>query len=151
MARRKRKADDIHELCFEEYMEENGIVDGEPIGGNIVKSFSFISKDATVPPEHNRVITQETASNISKDEKIYNSGPILDNRKLKKEVNGRTPPVDGEPFDINRSYKLRRSTARMLNEIKSIHPDVNVYMNTIVDTALRHYYNYLFNKNEKLH
>lgn len=147
MTRRNRKSDDIQELCFEDHMEENGIVDGEPTGGDIVKAFSFVSQDEPVVTEHNTVLTQESASNIFNDEKIYNSAPLLDNRKLKKEVNGRTPPIDGEPFDINRSYKLRKSTARMLNEIKSIHPDVNVYMNTIVDAALRHYYAYIFNKN----
>ncbi|WP_261856507.1 hypothetical protein [Clostridium folliculivorans] len=55
--------------------------------------------------------------------------------------------VDGEPLDLQRNYKIRKSTARMLNEIKAAHPNVNVYMNTIVDAALRHYHNYIFNEN----
>ncbi|MCM0647669.1 hypothetical protein NBE98_04670 [Clostridium swellfunianum] len=61
-----------------------------------------------------------------------------------------TPLIDGEGFDIKRTYKLRESTARMLNEIKAVHPDVNVYMNTIVDAAIRHYYEFIFSKQESI-
>jgi hypothetical protein len=34
----------------------------------------------------------------------------------------------------------------MLNEIKAYHPDVNVYMNTLVDEAIRYYYPFGFKK-----
>lgn len=57
-----------------------------------------------------------------------------------------TPPIEDEPLNVPRSYKIRNSTARMLNEIKAAHPDVNVYMNTIVDTALRNYYDFFFSE-----
>ena len=56
------------------------------------------------------------------------------------------PSLIEECFNIKRTYKIRESTARMLNEIKAVHPDVNVYMNTIVDAALRHYYDFIFMK-----
>lgn len=40
----------------------------------------------------------------------------------------------------------------MLNEIKASHPNVNVnvYMNTIVDEAIRYYYGGLFEEEKKL-
>ncbi|MFR1709718.1 MAG: hypothetical protein ACLSV2_12520 [Clostridium sp.] len=56
------------------------------------------------------------------------------------------PPVMNEELDIQRSYKIRKSTARMLNEIKAIHPDVNIYMNIIVDAAIRNYHDFIFNR-----
>jgi hypothetical protein len=42
---------------------------------------------------------------------------------------------------------MRASTVRKLNALKAEHPDVNVLFNTIVDMALSHYYNYIFNDN----
>ena len=45
-----------------------------------------------------------------------------------------------------RSYTLRRSTVRILSKIKVIHSDDNVYLNTIVDEAIRYYYEYLQRK-----
>ncbi len=72
---------------------------------------------------------------------------ITDTRKLKSKPNGKTPPVDGESFEINRTFTLRKSTVRHLSELKAAHPDINVYLNSIVDKALNHYYDYIFNKN----
>lgn len=41
---------------------------------------------------------------------------------------------------------LRASTVRKINELKSIHPDLNTYVSTIVDLAIAHYYNYIVNE-----
>lgn len=68
---------------------------------------------------------------------------VLDHRTLKANPSGRTPPVDGEIYDMVRTYTLRRSTVRILSKIKAIHIDDNVYLNTIVDEAIRYYYEYL--------
>jgi hypothetical protein len=51
-------------------------------------------------------------------------------------------------FRYKRCYQFRESTVRMLNELKAAHPDVNVYLNTILDEAIRHYYKYFFHKNK---
>lgn len=75
---------------------------------------------------------------------LSNSELIKSNKKL---AYGITPPIDGEMFDIKRSYTFRQSTVRKLNELKAIHPDINVYMNTIVDAAINYYYNYIINEN----
>jgi hypothetical protein len=62
---------------------------------------------------------------------------------------GATPAVDGEDFTLVRSYKLRPSTMKKLNEIKAKHQDVNVYLNTIVDEAISFYYDHLFSRSTK--
>lgn len=59
--------------------------------------------------------------------------------------NGATPPIDGENLDIKRTYLLRKSTVRKLNKLKSINPDLNIYVSSIVDMAIAHYYDYLTN------
>ena len=58
--------------------------------------------------------------------------------------NGTTPPIDGEYFTIKRGYKLRPSTVRRLHEIKAGHSNINIYMNTIIDKAINHYYEEVF-------
>jgi len=127
------------DLSFEEDCDYNGICDDIP--GTHVSSFNF-AKEATL----NEVLIKEAIATSSPSNNISSNNILSDNRKLKTEAPEITPPINGEPFDIQRSYKIRKSTARMLNEIKAIHPNVNVYMNTIVDAALRNYYDYIFNK-----
>lgn len=89
-------------------------------------------------------IKKETTYNI-----INTSSEIFDNRKDKATPNGITPPIDGEHFDIKRGYTFRKSTIRKLNELKAAHPDVNVYLSTIIDEAINHYFNYVFLENNK--
>lgn len=82
----------------------------------------------------NCIDESETSPNIIPDNRI-NSG-----------VKSKTPPIDDEPLDIRRGYSLRRSTVLMLQELKFLHPDINIYMNSIVDSAIRHYYDYIKNQ-----
>jgi hypothetical protein len=58
---------------------------------------------------------------------------------------GATPAVAGEDLTLVRSYKLRPSTTKKLNELK----DVNVYLNTIVDEAISYYYEHVFSRSTK--
>lgn len=67
---------------------------------------------------------------------------------LEPEHKEQTNSVSNEAFDIKRTYKIRESTAKMLNEIKEVHLDINVYMNTIVDAAIRHYHDFIFHNKE---
>jgi hypothetical protein len=146
LVRKKKKSEEIPELCFEEDMEENGFVDAALPVGEVFRTFNF-------QPAAIEAASKDNYKEISKNENINASEAteILDNRKVKTVLNDKTPEIDNEAFEIQRYYKIRKSTARMLNEIKAIHPNVNVYMNTIVDAALRHYYNYIFNENGELH
>ena len=82
-----------------------------------------------------------TSSNIA----ISNnnkSKDLFDNRTIPI-ANGATPILDGETPDVKRTYTLRSSTVRKVNELKSIHPDINACVSTIVDRALEHYYKYI--------
>ena len=82
---------------------------------------------------------EETAINISNNNK---SKDLFDNRTIPI-ANGATPILDGETPDVKRTYTLRASTVRKVNELKSIHPDINACVSTIVDRALEHYYKYI--------
>ena len=81
----------------------------------------------------------KTATNISNNNK---SKDLFDNRTISV-ANGAAPILDGETPDVKRTYTLRASTVRKVNELKSIHPDINACVSTIVDRALDHYYKYI--------
>ena len=131
---------DKDDLCFVEAVEENGFCDvvlGTPIAQFTFENNSVPSNDpmikqppADVPPE----ISFDSGNQLD----------LLDNRTLKSQPNGITPPIDGEYFTIKRGFAFRRSTIRLLNELKAAHPDENLYLSTIVDKALNHYNKYIF-------
>jgi len=77
-----------------------------------------------------------------------NQSDLLDNGTLKSQPNGITPPIDGEYFAIKRGFAFRRSTIRLLNELKAAHPDENVYLSTIVYKALNHHHKYIFEEKD---
>ena len=157
------------EFDEEEDIEICNFSEGEPIlEGTLLRSFVFndsssepievpltsdinanpiISKNSNI--EANENSSNEAASNLSNKKissKIEPKEDIPDYRFSKANPLGRTPPVDGEAFDMVRCYTLRRSTVRILSKIKVIHLDDNVYLNTIVDEAIRYYYEYLKNR-----
>ena len=82
-----------------------------------------------------------TSSNIATSN-TNKSKDLFDNRTIPI-ANGATPILDGETPDVKRTYTLRASTVRKVNELKSIHPDINACVSTIVDRALEHYYKYI--------
>lgn len=128
MVRKKSKnTDNILDLGFEEDIEFNGFDDC--ISGTPVSSFSF----------NNDFKSTNTTSTLPSDSKVN----LIDNRIGKSKPNGITPPVNGEKFDLNRTYTFRKSTIRKLNELKAIHPDVSVYLSSILDAAINHYYDYI--------
>ena len=96
------------------------------LDGNLLKSFSFDSDEELI--EHPVSSTPKNNANSNNDsnnntlnltshnnQSTYdNKKEILDHRILKVNPNGRTPAVDGEAFDMVRSYTLRRSTVRII-------------------------------------
>lgn len=116
-------------------------------------------EDIKTAPTHNSDIRHElntvatylptehfTPINNSSSSLDNSSLSIIDNRKGKAAPNGMTPPVNGEAFDIRRTYAFRKSTIRKLNELKAAHDDVNVYLSTILDEAITEYYNRVLGK-----
>ncbi len=146
---RKSKADsnknkiDIENLAYEEEYEEAGFCDF--IGGTTVATFNFQDNAAAAevqPPGElpAEALTVEASPAAAGDDHSKTSLP--DNRTLKSEPNGITPPIDGEYFSLRRTFAFRPSTVRLLNELKAMEPGINVYLSSIVDKALWHYYKF---------
>ena len=147
--------------------------DEAPIVGDIIATFSFNNTSETQSLEPNpaskingntSAATNETFTSdnnsISKDNLNIKTNPtdsaqtkiisnstkdIFDNRRTPL-PNRATPPIDGETPTIKRTYTLRDSTIRKINELKNVHPDINVCVSSIVDIALDHYHNYILNE-----
>ena len=119
----------IDEVCFVDYVEPTG---------DYISLFSI--KDITPTKDILETMPNDTVP-LPSDNNI-----TVDNRLGKGTTNGITPPINGEYFNVKRGYSLRKSTAVMLNELKASHPDINVYMNSIADAAIRHYYNFITNE-----
>ena len=163
-----------HKNDFEyEEGEICGFTDGAPIDGKCIASFSF-EDDCIIEPikpnseyttpdnntiaANNETITENndtSASNINIQTNTTNpidtknilspTKDIFDNRRTPL-PNRATPPIDGETPTIKRTYTLRNSTIRKINELKHIHPDINVCVSSIVDIALDYYHNYILNE-----
>ena len=95
---------------------------------------------------NNNIITQtNTTDPIETKNIISPTNHIFDNRRTKL-ANGQTPSIDGETPAIKRTYTLRVSTIRRINELKHVHPDINVCVSSIVDIALDYYHNYILHE-----
>ncbi|MFL0248110.1 hypothetical protein [Candidatus Clostridium stratigraminis] len=140
MERKNQSISSIENLDYYDE-EENGFSEGDVAPGNVLSSFSFTSES-----EPGLTGTPTTINAFGFNTSKPDAEALIDTRKTKTEANIATPSIDGEAYTVNRFYKLRYSTAKMLNEIKAAHPDVNVYMNTIVDEAIRYYHGFLFEK-----
>ncbi|NSB17179.1 hypothetical protein [Clostridium beijerinckii] len=152
--------------------EVYGFISETPITGDCISSFSFdddsdtnIIQTSSDTKSNNTAIQEDpknntqanTASTINSNFKnnITNSIEMKNTLSSTKELfdnrrtplpNGATPAIDGETPNIKRSYTLRSSTIRKINELKSIHPDINVCVSTIVDIAIEHYHNHIVNE-----
>jgi hypothetical protein len=119
----------VERLDCDEEIEDGFSENAEPTG-TVLMNFSFAS-----PPEP---VKEETPINSE------TSHTLMDNRKLHEQPYGRTPPVDGEAFEVKRTFLFRRSTVRLLNRLKAEHENENAYLSSIVDEAIRHYYKHFF-------
>ena len=117
----------------------------------VISSFDFSnSSDGHKQAQHEDSIYKNIIVNSTNESTNINIASTqlsdmssTDNRTTKAVPNGITPPIDGEFFTIKRTYTLRKSTVKMLNHIKALDDDINVYMNTLVDAAIRHYYDHI--------
>ena len=137
---KKSKPVDEDDLCYVEEVEENGLCDfvpGDPIAQFTFEDNSVLSNEPMIKPQPAQAPLEVP---LTSSDHLN----LVDNRTLKSESNGITPPIDGEYFVIKRGFTFRRSTVRLLNELKAAHPNENVYLSTIVDNALRHYHEYIF-------
>ncbi|OVE70008.1 hypothetical protein CCS79_03075 [Clostridium diolis] len=171
MARKKTSNVPKNDFEYDEG-EVYGFTSEAPITGDCISSFSFDddsdiniiqtssdskSNNASIQEDHKNNAQTNTASTINSnfENNITNSIEIKNTLSSTKELfdnrrtplpNGAAPAIDGETPNIKRSYTLRSSTIRKINELKSIHPDINVCVSTIVDIAIDHYHNYIVNE-----
>jgi hypothetical protein len=133
----KKKFNSDVEILDAVEVEEEGFIDGEIKLGKTKATFNFgmdSSAQENKPLLEPHMVESKTGSLFMFNNKAKNTSP-----------KGITPAVDGESYSIKRGYQFRPSTIRKLHEIRARHSDVNVYLNTILDEAILHYYNYLFN------
>ena len=142
MARRKKEfVMSKDDLCYEEPIDEICFTDYVPPSKDAVASFCFTDE----AKEENAVFDKkkEEAQPVTK---INFSSPHLQDNRHNPQPNGITPPIDGEFFEVRRSYSFRKSTIIKLNQIKGTSSDYNIYMNTIIDSAICFYYNHVMKK-----
>ena len=116
--------------------------------GNQIASFSFGSSDNNPVPEKTIAKRQDTKIQSSITPTPTKKSPeetIHDNRN-NKFANGITPPIDNEPLNIRRTYLLRASTIKKINQLVAYDDDINVYVSTIVDKAINFYYESVINQ-----
>ena len=165
MAKKKTSTLPKNDFAPEEELDISGFT-SEPIAvGDCISSFSFDDdsiEEVSISSDKNNAIaiSPEVTKTMNFDSSYVNNkyGQITvtsadrnileDNRKTPI-ANGMAPPINGEYLDTKRTYMLRNSTVRKLNELKSIHPEINTYVSTIVDMAIAHYYNYIINEGGK--
>jgi hypothetical protein len=171
MARRKQNELPKNDFAAEEDLDVCSFTSEPIVTGECISSFSF-DDDCINENKVDLLTTNQNTKNIntspkvtnetiqfnicSTDEEIISSNPLNnkstsnknnllnDNRKAPI-VNGMAPPINGEFLDVKRTYMLRASTVRKVNELKSIHPELNAYVSTIVDLAIAHYYEHIIN------
>jgi hypothetical protein len=119
--------------------EDEGFIESGVTNEKVLSTFSFGTN--TTIDENKSPVLQEPSQQAIKE------SPSTQNQSYSSAPRGLTPPISGEHFTVKRSYAMRPSTVRKLNALKAEHPNVNVLFNTIVDMALSHYYNYIFNEN----
>lgn len=151
--------------------EENEVSDAfQEVKGTVIQSFNFSNENnepTSVTQENTKTketeLNKQTANIKEPEVKIETTevkkvdetkvnetnASLADNRANTGSARGLTPEIEGERLCIKRSYQYRESTLRKLNELKAVHPDVNVYLNTIIDAAINHYYDYIMNQGGK--
>lgn len=136
-SRRNKNSSDVEllDVCD---IDDEGFIEGDISTGKVISSFSF---GMSAAPGDNKVPAIQAPAQAKSNEVL-----IRHNQSYSSAPRGLTPPINGENFTVKRSYAMRPTTVRKLNALKAEHPDVNVLFNTIVDMAISHYYNYIFNE-----
>ena len=117
---------DITKEESEETIEYIGLKEDEEIDGEVIKvliSSSYENKVSNTVDDKNLI-------NKSEEKKAL----------IKRKGKRKTPEVDGEGYDVRRTYQLRKSTVGMLNKLIGMNQNIDIHMNTIVDNAIREAY-----------
>jgi hypothetical protein len=129
LVKRKKFDSEVESLDMCE-TEDEGFIEGDVNIGKTIAAFNFGGNALEIQP-----VLKAPAPTLMPGISIF-----------KTSTRGLTPTVDGEGYTVKRGYQFRPSTLRKLSELKARHPDVNAYLNTILDEAINHYYYYIFNE-----
>ena len=129
------------DLYYEEPIDEICFTDYVPPSKDVVASFCFTDE----AKEENTVFEKKKEETQPVTKIKFTPLPIENNRHT-TQPNGIPPPIDGKLFEVRRSYSFRKSTLIKLNQIKGTSSDYNIYMNTIIDSAICFYYNHVMKK-----
>ncbi|OOP74341.1 hypothetical protein [Clostridium beijerinckii] len=145
---KKKKAPPKNDFAFEENNDICSFSNTLPSDGICISSFSFEDNCNNDTSVINTTINKTENSNEStiSTESTSSNNPLSFNSRITPVSYGAVPPIDGETANIKRSYTLRSSTIRKINELKSIHPEINVCISSIVDIAIDHYHNHIINE-----
>lgn len=140
---KKKNAEDIFSLNDDTIEEECFGVEPE---GEVINTFSFASAPPSLVASEEMPISNTSDKINHQSEQKAKSSTIIHDNRTNPFPNGITPPINGEPLNKKRSYLLRESTIRKINKLVACDPDVNVYVSTIVDKAINHYYEYIISQ-----
>lgn len=132
--------------CEYEDCEETGVTDYIDCGADAIATFNFTKPPLQESLSNNEPQAMKTATKAQSEVKESISPSLVITGTQQPHPNGITPPVDGEHFEVKRTFVFRRSTIRILNQLKASHPKENAYLSSIVDAALLHYYNHIFSE-----
>jgi hypothetical protein len=110
--------------------------------------FKFDNEDIANDPEELSKIADTIKKSSLKKNTPDESNNVLSTGETSfqaSKIRGLTPKIDGESFDIKRSYQFRASTLKKLNQLKGDSDNINIYLNEIIDTAICFYYDSVFN------
>ncbi len=124
----------------------DGFSDEIPSSDGVIFKFDF--EDIANDPESLSKIADIVKESSLKQNITEKSNNLLSTHEVSfhaSKVRGLTPPINGEKFDIKRSYQFRASTLKKLNQLKGESSDINIYLNEIIDAAVCFYYDSVFN------
>ena len=142
MGRKKSNNFSVERLdCDEEFVDDSDSMQYIDYSSSAIATFSFVNDSvvAAEPTSQQQTLVTTEPRN-SPNVKGPNPEKLPDNRTQRKQPYGITPPVDGEHFELKRTFVFRKSTVKMLNKLKAEHEDENVYLSSIVDEAIRYYF-----------
>ena len=113
--------------------------DTDEVEGEVIDEFYFGEqpKEEVNVVEESKVTINETVSK-SENNTINNTNLYEDVNVVRFDMGN-----DVELYDVNKTIKLRKSTANMVSDLRMNHPNANVRISRIIDDSIRHYYKFI--------
>ena len=132
------------------FIVNDGFTDGfsEELPSSDGIIFKFDNEDIANDPEELSKIADTMKKSSLKENTPDESSNVLSTGETSfqaSKIRGLTPKIDGESFDIKRSYQFRASTLKKLNQLKGDSNNINIYLNEIIDAAICFYHDSMFN------